>query len=207
MRFLLECGKAAGLGLLCATLIMVPVACNPTTAVNAIGAVANTFLSNCGTFTSTPQDLAACTAINLAVQASVSEFDAAYNAYIAAKGNTASNLAALEAAITAALKNLPAALTQFRIVDPNSQNKILGMIELIVSAFELIAGFFGVAVPAALSARMNGVDHPLRVQLGVTVRKGSRRDLNSGIKELKSAWNSGICGGLSGAQLKGCLVN
>lgn len=171
-------------------------ACNPTTAVNAIGAVANVFLSNCGTFTSNPADAAACQAINTAVQATVTEFDAAYNAYVGSGGNTASNWARLEAAITAALKNLPAALTAYRITNPTSQNKILGEIELIVSAFILIAGFFGVSVPASVH---------LRASLN-TVKKGDWRAADKQASQIKKLWNQSVCGGLTGSQFTQCKV-
>jgi hypothetical protein len=184
--------KSAMLGILSLTLIIAATpfmsgcAINVDATVSLVAQLATNFLNSCAAITANP----VCVAAGMAVKPIAAEIVAAHDAYVL--NPTASTLQRFTAAIQAGIAAFPAILASVNVPDAGNISLALN---LILTTVQILATFFGIASPA-VTMRLAATMPP-----GVTIKYGWFHHPEN---EVRSAWNSKVCGGMKTGALRLC---
>lgn len=171
---------------LATTPLMSGCAINVDATVALVAQLATNFLNSCAALTANP----ICVTAGMAVKPIAAEIQAAHDAWVL--NPTASTLQRFTAAIQSAIAAFPAILASVNVPDAGNISLALN---LILSTVQILATFFGIASPA-VTMRLAATMPP-----GVVIKYGW---LHHPENEVRSAWNSKVCGGMKTGALRLC---
>jgi len=171
-------------------------AINVDATVNLVAQLATNFLNSCQSFTTNPVDQAACASAAAAVKAVAAEIVAAHDAWVS--NPTATFLAKFKDAIAAGVAQFPAILAAMHVTNAGTLNIFTLAINLVLSTVQILAAAYGIASPAVTA-------HLKMAARGVKI--SSRNPFSNPTNNIQKLWNSGVCGGFTGASLSTCEVH